>query len=302
MLPDIMSLALFAQVAETHSITKAAAASHIAVAAASRRMVLLEHQLGLPLMERTARGTELTPAGRAVLYHARQILSHANQMVATVTEYAAGLDGHVRIQASASATSQFLPGDLAAFARSAPHVVIALEERSSGEIAQALREGTTDVGVVMEGTPMEGLQKFEYNIDRLVAVVPRDHCLRGRSVSFSTMLDFDFVGMDNSTAISRLLADQAAVAQKNLRLRVQVKSFAALCKMIESGLGIGAMPDGAARPFLAAMKLRAIRLSDPWATRRMYVCVRGDYQCLPPAARRLVDHLVGTPRGRPPAG
>ncbi|MCW5624545.1 MAG: LysR family transcriptional regulator [Burkholderiales bacterium] len=295
MLPDIVSLALFARVAEMRSITKAAEASHIALAAASRRMAQLESQLGVRLLDRTARGAELTPAGRAALYHARHVLSQIEQMRAELSEYAKGRKGHVRIQASASATAQFLPPDLAAFSESFPQVAFALEERPSGEIVQALREGATDVGVVMEGTPMEGLERFDYRIDHLVAVVPRTHTLRGRRVSFSELLDYDFVGLDNATAISRLLTDQAAVAGKPLRLRMQVKSFAPLCKMVEAGLGIGVLPDDAARTFVSAMKLRLIRLSDPWAKRRMYVCVR-DYATLPPLARRLVDHLTAPGR------
>ena len=140
MLPDLVSLALFVRVAETRSITKAAEASHIALAAASRRMSLLEHQYGVKLLTRTARGAELTPAGKAVLHRARQILGQVDLLKSDMQEYASGGKGHVRIQASASAISQFLPADLATFAALAPQVVIALEERFSGEIVQALRE------------------------------------------------------------------------------------------------------------------------------------------------------------------
>lgn len=263
MLPDLVSLALFVRVAETRSITKAAEASHIALAAASRRMTLLEHQYGVKLLTRTARGAELTPAGRAALHRARQILAQADQLKSDMSEYASGGKGHVRIQASASAISQFLPADLATFATLAPQVVIALEERFSGEIVQALREGATDVGVV-----------------------------------FSSLLDYDFVALESATAITRLLIDQAAVARKPLRARIQVHSFAALCKMIEAGLGIGVLPEGAAKPFVAAKQLRIVALSDPWAKRHMYVCVR-DYESLPAIARKLVDHLRCT---KPPAG
>ena len=291
MLPDIVSLALFARVAETHSITKAASASHIALAAASRRMSLLDHQFGIKLLERSARGAELTPAGRAVLYRARLILSQVDQLRAEVAEFAGGTKGHVRIQASASAISQSLPGDLATFAAAAPHVAIDLEERASGEIAQAVREGATDVGILMEGTVLEGLEHFEYEVDRLVVVVPRNHPLRGKSILFSATLEYDFVGLERDTAISRLLTDRAAVAQKVLRARVLVRSFAAMCKIVESGLAIGVLPEGAARPFLSTMKLRIIRLGDTWATRHMYVCIR-DYQTLPAIARKLFDHLV----------
>jgi DNA-binding transcriptional LysR family regulator len=290
MLPDLVSLALFVRVAETRSITKAAEASHTALAAASRRISLLEHQYGVKLLNRTARGAELTPAGRAVLHRARQILSQADQLKAELSEYSSGRKGLVRIQASASAISQVLPADLASFATLAPEVVIAMEERFSGEIVQALREGTTDIGVVMEGTPMDGLEWFDYKTDKLVAVVPKKHPLRSRNVVFSALLDHDFVTLESATATTRLLIDQAAVARKPLRARIQVHSFAALCKMIEAGLGIGIMPEGAARPFVAAMQLRLVRLSDPWAKRRMFVCVR-EFEALPAIARKLVDHL-----------
>lgn len=293
MLPDLVSLALFVRVAETRSITKAAEASHIALAAASRRMSLLEHQYGVKLLARTARGADLTPAGRALLHRARQILGQVELLKSDLSDYASGGKGHIRIQASASAISQFLPADLASFAEQAPEVVIALEERFSGQIVQALREGATDVGVIMEGTPMEGLEWFDYETDQLVAVLPRKHPLRSRSVVFSSLLDYDFVGLEGATAITRLLVDQAAVARKPLRARILVHSFAALCKIIESGLGIGVMPEGAARPFVAAKQLRIIPLSDAWAKRHMYVCMR-DYATLPAIARRLVDHLRRT--------
>src|SRR5262249_34052927 len=150
MLPDLVSLALFVRVAETRSITKAAEVSHIALAAASRRLRLLEDHYGVQLLERTARGAELTPAGRAVSHRARQILSQVDQLESEISEYAAGGKGHVRLQASASAISQYLPADLASFSTTAPQVVIALEERFSGEIVRALREGATDIGVIME--------------------------------------------------------------------------------------------------------------------------------------------------------
>lgn len=63
--------------------------------------------------------------------------------------------------------------------------------------------------------------------------------------------------------------------------------------MIEAGLGSGILAEGAAQPFVAAKQLRLVRLSDPWAKRHMYICVR-DYESLPAIARRLVDHLQRT--------
>lgn len=291
MLPDIVSLQLFVRVAEARSITRAAESGHIALAAASRRLSLLEHQLGVRLLDRSPRGVELTPEGRATLFHVRRILAQVDDLFAELGDFKHGSRGHVRIQANQSAIAQVLPADLAAFAAQVPAVAIVLEERSSGEIVQCLREGATDVGIIMEGTPFDGLQGFEYASDMLVALVPEAHPLRDASVSFATLLDYDLVGLDGSTAISRLMLEQAAVARKPLRLRVQVKSFAALSKMVEAGLGIGILPEGAARALLPGLALRLVAITDEWAERRLYVCVRA-YRELPLLAKRLVDHLT----------
>jgi DNA-binding transcriptional LysR family regulator len=78
-------------------------------------------------------------------------------------------------------------------------------------------------------------------------------------------------------------------------LRIQVKSFEAVCRMIESGLGIGVLPKGAADNFVGSMNLKLVRLEDTWAERRMLVCVQ-TLDRLSLLARRLVEHLAGINR------
>lgn len=290
MRPDLTSLALFIRIAETKSITKGAQASHIALAAASRRVSLLEQQYGVQLLHRTAKGVELTPAGNAVLFHARQLMAQADEMSAELSDYTKGGKGLVRVHANTSALAQSLSQDLAAFSAAHPAIKIAIEEHRSGAIVQALQAGTTDIGIVMEGAPTASLQCFDYRTDTLVAVLPKRHPLRGKRVAFAKLLDYDFVGLESDTVISQLLAAAAVAAEKPLRLRVQLKGFDVVAKMIQAGLGIGVLPEGAARSFASPMGLRLVPLTDAWARRRMWVCVR-DYASLPASARQLVDHL-----------
>src|SRR5687767_14133010 len=99
MRPDPVSLALFIRIAETRSITKAAQACHVALAAASRRVAQLEDQFNVQLLYRTARGVELTPPGTALLQHARILMSQMDEMRAEITDYSKGAKGTVRIQA-----------------------------------------------------------------------------------------------------------------------------------------------------------------------------------------------------------
>jgi DNA-binding transcriptional LysR family regulator len=199
----------------------------------------------------------------------------------------------VRMQANASALAQYLPEDLASFAAAHSAIKVTLGEERSSAIVTALVAGATDVGIVMEGAEgAEAIELFDYRADTLVAVVPRKHPLRSRSIAFEKLLDYDFVGLESNTVISRLCSQQAVLAGKPLRLRVQVKSFDVVARMIQAGLGIGVLPEAAVAAFAGSLGLRPIRLTDAWATRRMFVAVR-QYASLPGAARQLVDHLVG---------
>jgi len=196
----------------------------------------------------------------------------------------------VRIHANASALAQYLPDDLASFAAKHPAVKLSLGEERSVAIVEAVHAGTADLGIVMEGAEAKGLELIEYRTDTLAAVLPKSHALRTRKAAFDALLDEDFVGLESNTVISSLMLQQAHKAGKPLRLRVQVKSFDIVARMIQAGLGIGVLPDGTQSTF-GPMGLRYVALTDPWAKRRMYVCVR-QYAGLPAPARQLVDHLV----------
>jgi DNA-binding transcriptional LysR family regulator len=296
MRPDLASLALFLRVAETKSITRAAEACHIALAAASRRIAQLEGQLGVELLYRSAKGVELTPAGQALLSHARQVLARVDEMRAEISDYSHGLKGMVRVQANASALAQYLPADLASFSDAHPGIRLSLGEERSGAIVQSLQAGAADVGIVMEGADTAGIQLFDYRADVLCAVVPRKHAVRGRRIAFSKLLEHDFVGLESDTVISQLLLAHAQAEDRPLRLRMQVKSFDVVAKLIQAGLGIGVLPEAAARAFAAPMGLRLVGLTDAWARRGMFVAVR-QVESLPAPARLLVEHLAARSKG-----
>jgi DNA-binding transcriptional LysR family regulator len=75
-----------------------------------------------------------------------------------------------------------------------------------------------------------------------------------------------------------------------LRLRVQLRSFDAVCRLVECNVGIGIVPETTARRAARTLAIAAVPLSDPWALRELTICVR-DLAELPPYARELVAHL-----------
>ena len=274
MLPDIDSLALFVRAAELRNLTRAAEASHITVPAASRRLALLEHQFKATLFERHSRGLQLTPAGEHLLSMAREIIADVQHMRAEMGNYASGRHAVLRVHGNTSAMTQFLPGDVAGFQAAHDQVRIVLEECWSDEALRRVKSGDADLGVVVEGCDTSGLWTRPYRHDRLAAVMPADIAPDAQAVAFADLLEHDLVGLEGSSTLTRLLTAQSAQQMRPMALRVQVRSFEAVCRAVEARLGVGVLPLAAARSFAPAMQLRVLPLSDEWARRGMLLALR----------------------------
>jgi DNA-binding transcriptional LysR family regulator len=290
---DLVSLSLFTLVVRSGSISKGAELAHLAVGAASKRIADLEAALGADLFERHSRGISLTAAGDALTQHAQRILNDIDLLAADLSDYAAGVVGVVRLWANTSAITQFLPADIAAFVAANPGIRIELEEQISEQIALAVVDGQADFGILADQMPTLGLQTTLYRSDRLVLVVPSAHPLAERqSVPFDEALDFDFVSLARDTSLAKRLQLATSASGKRLKLRIQVRSFDAMCLMVAAGLGIAVLPDAAVSPHLRSMGLHKISLSEEWARRELLICAR-DLNALPKPARLLVSYLKG---------
>lgn len=288
---DLTDLRLFLRVAETGSLTQGAARAHLALASASARIRGMEDELKVPLLERERRGVRLTPAGRALVHHARTVLEQIDRMRGDLGSYASGLKGQVRLLANTAALTEFLPERLGAFLAAHPHVDIDLEERLSTEIVQAVAGGQAEVGIVADTVDLGALETFPFQVDRLVLVMARGHPLGARrALSFAEVLDEPFVGLTEGSALQDHLAVHASRLGRRPKYRVRLRSFDAICRMVEQGVGVGVIPEAAARRCQRSMALRRIPLSDAWASRRLSLCVRR-YGELSPYARLLVDAL-----------
>ncbi len=281
---------LFVRAAETGTLSGAAEQANLALAAVSRRIALMEERMGVKLFRRSRQGLTLTPAGTALLERARLLLDQARVIEGEMADFAGGMRGTIRVQTNPSAIIQFLPRDLAQFNALRPDVRIDMEENVSSEAIAALDEGRADLAIVIGDTPTGDHETLPYRSDRLALLAPRGR-LEGRErIGFAEVQDKDFVGLVSNTALTRLLVEQAARAEIALRLRMQVRSFDGVCRMVEAGFGYGILPLIAARGFAASMKLDVVPLSDDWATRRMLLCLSRDTPTTSPA-HALARHL-----------
>ena len=288
---DLVDLSLFRHVVEAGSITHGADRAHLALAAASTRIRNMEASIGVVLLTRGRQGVTPTQAGRTLLQHARTMLAQAERLREDLGAYAGGAAGQVRVLSNTNALTEFLPETLSAFLAAHPNVSVDLEERLSDEIVGLIAEGVADIGIVAGTVDAGRLETFPFRSDRFVLVVARDHPLARRArIGFSEVLDHDFVGLDRASALQRFLADKAARAGRSIRLRIQLRSFDGVCRLVERNVGVGIVPETTARWAAKTMAIKAVELTDPWALRDLSICVR-DYKALPHYARQLVDHM-----------
>lgn len=289
---DLIDLTLFVHVVEAGSITGGAERMHLAVAAASTRIRNMEIELGTSLLNRERQGVKPTPAGQSLIHHARLMLQQAERMRGELAEYAEGLKGHIRLLSNTNALMEFLAEPLSHYLSARPRVNIDLEERLSGEIVTAIADGKADIGVVAGTDDVTGLEVHPFRVDRFVLITAASHALASsRNIAFADALDHDFVGLDRASSLQRFLSAKAEQVGRRLKLRVRLRSFDTVCRLVECNVGIGVVPNSTASRNLRTMALHRIALTDDWALRKLMICVRRLDE-LPLHAQELVRHLA----------
>lgn len=293
---DLVDLELFLNVIDGGSITAGAERSGLALAAASARVLAMEDSLGAPLLWRTQRGVEATPAGHALLLHSRQMLLGLDRMQGALSDFSAGLRKSVNLLCNTVAMHEAIPALLAAYLSSRPDVNVLLHERADHEVVAALVEGSADVGIVGANADTLELESRRCMSDALVLVTPSDHPLVALAasgpVSLSAADDCDIVGLRKGTALQELWDRRVAQRARGLNYRVRVYGFDEQCRLVARGAGIALMPRGAALRHARSLPLGIVPLSDAFAHYSLRLCVRS-LADLPSHARELVEILLG---------
>lgn len=287
---DLTDLRLFLAVVDAGSITHGAAEAGLSLPAASERLRDMEATGEVVLLHRGRRGVTPTEAGEMLAHHARTILHQMARMRGEIGHYAKGLRASVRIVANTAAITEFLPARLGPWMAAHPQVDIELKERESAEIARSVGAGFAEIGVLSSAVDTGQLILRPFAIDRLVVVAPREHPLAAsRDVRFADIFDHHLIAMAGG-ALQDHIEGQAARLGTKLNIRIRLRTPQSLCQLAGAGAGIGILPESAARRYRRTTRIAILRLRDPWATRRLSLCVRDEDDLTPPA-RALFDHL-----------
>lgn len=281
---DLVDLRLFVAVASYGNLTRAAENFPIALGAASARIKALEESLRVSLFERGNRGVALTPQGEVFLERALAILRETEELRDDLLEFTDGTRGTIRLLANTNATHEFVPNLMMAFLVAHPKIRVEIEEASSDEIVRGVDEGQAEIGLISGRVNTRSLEVTPFMKDRLVIAAPESHPLVTRPATrFYRTLDWDFVGVANTSSLQRWVNKSALLLGQSIRYRIQVKDFETVCRMVSANVGIAILPESSARRIAQKVPFAIINLEEDWAERECSVIVRCADKLSPPA-------------------
>lgn len=173
--PDLATLDLLVRVAELGSMGAAAQQLGLSQPAASRALARFERRCGLTLLERSARGSRLTPQGALLVDWSREVLDAAARLSLSAAALRRQCSAQLRIAASMTVAEYLVPAWLAAFRRASPQVHVDLAVVNSEQVVRAVAAGEQDVGFVETTLLPSSVRSGVVAHDRLRVVVHQEH-------------------------------------------------------------------------------------------------------------------------------
>ncbi|WP_368661343.1 LysR substrate-binding domain-containing protein [Paracoccus sp. (in: a-proteobacteria)] len=212
------------------------------------------------------------------------------RMRGEIGQYAKGVRSTVRLLANTAAMTEILPSRLAPWLAAHPQVDIELKERQSIDIARSIARGFAETGILSDTADTTGLELHPFATDRLVVVAAQDHALASaRQVGLAELAGEAFLSLAGGALQDHLNAQAARIGQP-IRPRISLRTFSDICMMAGRGVGIGIIPETAARRCRRATSIAIIRLAEDWAMRRLFLCVKSQGE-MTPLAQDLLVHL-----------
>ncbi|ALO09144.1 transcriptional regulator, LysR family protein [Streptomyces venezuelae] len=282
---ELRLLVTFEKVADVLSFTRAAADLGYAQSSVTGQIRSLETSLGVDLFERLGSRIRLTEAGERLLPYARRMTELAEEARAAVAS-AGDPEGTIAVGTMESLTSYRLPPLLEYFHHRYPKVRLTLRPTLGDATRQALRQGTYDVGFLMEpDTEHEGLETEVLAPEPLVLVAGPGHPLSGRTgLTSADLAAAHLVGTEPGCPYRDLFEEELREWAPPF---MEFGTIEATKRGVTSGLGVALLPRVAVAEKLASGALVALDWEAPFTLFTQLAWRRG--KRLPAHVRLFVE-------------
>jgi DNA-binding transcriptional LysR family regulator len=259
---ELRHLRYFVAVAEMENVSRAATQRlHVAQPSLNRQIRDLEDEVGVQLLERTAKSVRLTDAGRAFLDEARAILQNADEAVTKARAVANAEPTELHVGYSPMPTAEILPKTLRAFQQAMPNVHVRLHDWSNKDLLDGIRDGRLQLGLIV--LPTKASARHDVRYEQLfqeracVVVAPQHPFARRRAIPITEVAAEPLIGLTREEypnyydILSRIFSK---VKQK-WRVVEEHDSFSGIISAVEAGTGVTLGIDILGRSFGNRVKL-----------------------------------------------
>lgn len=292
---DSEALNTFLTVYRSGGVSNAAKVLHRSQPAISRRIALLEQDLGVPLFERVSGRTVLSDAGRVMVPYAERAVAATQDAENAVRSLTRSNSGPVALAVVGTLAGGGLAAIMRRFAREHPDVTLTLRTARSAEVSDLILRGEATVGLRYDFDRSSDLDYERLFAERLVVVCAPDHPRAGRRVAKLAELRHErWIAFPEVPGRREISASHIfALFQTHGLGEVDwtpVDSLTAQKRLIESGFGIALLAPSTVADELKARTIATIAVGDLAASHHIVaVTRRGGF--LSAASRRLLDMI-----------
>ncbi len=284
---DTQQLQAFVAIAESGSFSGAAERLHLTQPAISKRIALLEAQLGTSLFDRIGRQVVLTPAGQALQPRAKLILGEVESAAQAIADLRGEVSGKLSLATSHHIGLHYLPPYLQRFSRDFPQVKLDLHFLDSELAHQEILQGHFDLALVTlaldQDSRIESIQLWEDQLE-FVAAVKHPLAIRTK-LKLKDLSEHEAIMPDTSTYTTRLIKTLFDQQQLNLNIAMVTNHLDAIKMMLSIGLGWGVLPTR-----LIDERLSVLRVNQP-SIKRPLGAIYHRQRSLKNAARAFLNQL-----------
>lgn len=242
---DNQNLKAFLTVAQCASFSVAAEKLHLTQSAISKRIALLEQQVGKPLFDRIARRVSLTEAGRTLLPRAQHIMQEHQSALQAINDLSGDVSGTLRLAISHHLGLHRLPPILKTFAQAHPDVNLDIEFMDSEQAYEQVLQGKMEVAVItLALEPHQRIHSQCIWTDNLQFVCAQDHPLAGTvPLRLEDLAQYPVILPGLNTYTGRIIQNLFDAQQIPLTSPMSTNYLETISTMVEIGLGWSILPE-----------------------------------------------------------
>ncbi|SUB02024.1 Morphology and auto-aggregation control protein [Pannonibacter phragmitetus] len=270
--PSHRQLEYLVAVAEHGHFGRAARACHVSQPTLSAQLKLLEDRLGVVLIDRGGAIVQPTPAGHALLPHARTVLETLDEFVREAQAADKGLGGLIRLGVAPTAGPYLLTGVIELLQERVPGLQLYIREERPSLLETAVREGTVDCILTPLPVRESRLISEDLCVEQIYLGLPQRHPLAAKtSLSVPDLLAERMLTLGRGHRLYDQVQSLCAASGAVMSEDYEGTSLDALRQMVSIGMGLSLFPAAYVASEFARERQVVLRELSGWPMQRLIV-------------------------------